>query len=200
MTKKTIAVFDFDKTITTRDSLVPFLVYLRGSFQAICKFTILSPYFIGFIFGIISRQRTKERVLESFCKGMSISELRDFGNVFARHELNGYVRPEAIERIKWHQNQGHQTILVSASLNFYLIPWAEMNGFNDSITSIIAIAGDGKVTGKLQGKNCWGPEKKRRLIELVGPKENYTLYVYGDSKGDADILEMADYPFYRKLS
>ena len=45
------------------------------------------------------------------------------------------------------------------------------------------------------GKNCWGTEKVRRLQELVGSKEGYVLYAYGDTRGDRELLEYADHPF-----
>ena len=80
-------------------------------------------------------------------------------------------------------------------MDLYLEPWAKLNHFDDLICSRLEIDGSQKITGKLKGLNCWGPEKSRRLLELLGPKENFVLYAYGNSRGDHEMLELSDYPF-----
>ena len=72
-------------------------------------------------------------------------------------------------------------------------------GFEAVLASRLEVTPDGVITGNLAGKNCWGPEKKRRLLEYLGEEKPSSLYVYGDSLGDADILAIADHPFYRKF-
>lgn len=195
-----IAVFDFDKTITTCDSLLPFLFYAAGPIKTTAKLAVLSPYFIGFTLGLLPRQKTKEKTIASFFQGMPINSLQQLGESFASQQLDRWVKSEAIERLQWHQTQGHRCILVSASLDIYLTPWAMRYGFTDVLTSSLETNADGLITGNLQGLNCWGPEKARRLQALIErePKQ-YKLYVYGDSLGDKDILAMADYPFYRRF-
>jgi HAD superfamily hydrolase (TIGR01490 family) len=200
MPKTTVAVFDFDKTITVCDSLVPFLIDLEGPWKTFAKLSWLLPSFIAFGLGNLPRQTVKEKILTSFLKDMPLTLLQERGRQYAQHNLNRLVKAEAIERLKWHQQKGHRCILVSASIDCYLMPWAQQHGFSDALTSILETTAENNVTGKLRGKNCWGEEKKRRLTELLGPKEQYVLYMYGDSQGDQELLEMADYPFYRKFS
>jgi hypothetical protein len=50
------------------------------------------------------------------------------------------------------------------------------------------------LTGRLLGKNCYGPEKVQRLKTLLGSLEDYVIYTYGDSKGDRELLAIAQYP------
>ena len=69
------------------------------------------------------------------------------------------------------------------------------DGFDEVIASELEVV-EGVVTGRLKGLNCWGPEKTRRLKESIG-ETTYTLYAYGNSRGDKELLEMADYPFYK---
>lgn len=90
-------------------------------------------------------------------------------------------------------------MLISASVDTYLVPWAQRVGFDKVATSLLEIDANQCITGRLVGKNCWGPEKVRRLQELVGPKEGYVLYAYGDTRGDRELLQYADHPFYRKM-
>lgn len=195
-----VAVFDFDNTITWRDSLAPFLIYLVGFLKTYYNLFLLMPCFIGFLFKMIPRQTTKETILSRFCQGMSIHVLRQKGKEYADHLLDELINPQAIRRLRWHQKQGHCCILVSASIDIYLIPWAKRYGFNHVLASNLEVTQDGSITGKLAGPNCWGPEKRKRLIKLLGPEKNYELYVYGDSRGDQELLEIADYPYYQKYS
>lgn len=194
-----VATFDFDGTVTYKDTLLPFLIEIGGISKALGNLTRESPYLAGYVMGFVPRQKAKEAILTRYFQGMPIDQINDLGKKFASGKLNRLVRPEALQRIKWHQSQGHRCILISASLDVYLSPWSSQHGFQDIITSRLDVDFKGKATGRLIGANCWGPEKSRRLEELLGPRESYLLYVYGDSRGDKEILSMADYAFYRQM-
>jgi HAD superfamily hydrolase (TIGR01490 family) len=195
MPKPIIAAFDFDGTITTRDSLLPFLFFCKGMSTTLKKLLCLTPLFIKYVLGLTSRQKTKEKVLAAFFKGTSAEEMADWGKAYAAsHALNHLVRPQMLEKIKWHQQQGHLCLIISASIDTYLEPWGDKMGFDHVICSRLDYDAEGNITGNLTGLNCWGPEKARRLIELCGPKDHYLLYAYGDSRGDQELLTLSDYP------
>ena len=203
--KPIIAAFDFDGTITTKDSLLPFLIYTHGYFKTFYKLIKLIPAFLSYAMSGRSvspatRQQTKEKVLRSFFKETSLSELQEKGKTFASSiELKAIVRPEAEKRIAWHRAQNHRCILISASVDVYLGAWSKLHGFEDLICSALEVTDSNIITGKLLGLNCWGPEKTRRLQLLIGEKKSHILYAYGDSLGDKELLELADYPFYRTM-
>lgn len=196
---QTTAVFDFDKTLTVRDMLWPFLQFTHGQLPALNLIVPKLPVLAGYSVGLISRQTAKETILSAFYSGMPIDLLRQRGKEFATTEIKRYLRPEAMRRLKWHQTQGHLCVLVSASIDIYLEPWAKAMGFHEVITSRLEVSPSGAVTGLLDGKNCWGPEKTRRLQKALGNLENYSVYAYGDSRGDRELLEIADHPYYRKF-
>lgn len=195
-----VAAFDFDGTITYYDSLIPFIFFVFGFWRALLGLMMLLPYFIGFIFGMQTRTDIKEHIVTHFFKNMPLAELQNMGKLYAETTLNKKIRPSAIDRIKWHKEQNHRLVLVSASLDIYLKPWAEYIGFQDYLTSSLLVDDQQRVTGKLNGFNCRGPEKINRLQELLGERKKYILYAYGDSDGDKEMLESADFPFYRKMS
>lgn len=197
--KPIVAAFDFDGTLTYHDTLYYFLLYTHGIFLAYGHFFFLLPTLIAYLFGKIDRQQTKEKILHQFFSGRPINFLRKKGEAFSREKLHHHLRPEAIERLQWHLKQGHRCILISASLDVYLHPWSKAMGFQESLTSQLADE-NGIVTGKLIGKNCRGHEKVRRLQEILGPREGYYLYAYGDSEGDKELLAFANKSFYRKFS
>lgn len=196
-----LAVFDFDHTITDRDSLLPFLFYIQGFWKTIYHLLVLTPDFICYLVGHLSRQEMKEKILTRFIGGRCFTEVQSLGQDYADCQLDNYLKPEAMKRLAWHQSQGHRCLLISASLEFYLKPWAKRHGFEEVLASCLELTSSGYVTGRLQGLNCWGPEKKRRLLAYLGSTQvdRIQLYVYGDSRGDQEILALANYPFYRKF-
>jgi phosphatidylglycerophosphatase C len=140
----------------------------------------------------------KERVLMHCLSGMKVGELREQGERFAKLALPGLLRPEALARLAWHKASGHRCVAISASLDLYVHPWAVSAGFDDVIATHLE-AHDGCVTGKLLDGNCYGPEKVKRLAALLGDKSGYTLYAYGDSRGDRELLACADHAYYREM-
>ena len=197
LNKFVVAAFDFDGTMTKHDSLYDFFKYSAGTLETYFIFLQHLPKFIGFGLKIFSRQDLKESLLKSFFKGIPITDLRLKGEAFAFDVIPQLLKKEALTKLKWHQGQGHRCILVSANMDVYLDYFAKNNQFDDCLCTKAAFDEKGFVTGYIQGKNCRGEEKVCRLTELLGPKEDYILYAYGDSDGDKEMLELADYPFYR---
>lgn len=198
--KTVVAAFDFDGTITTRDTLVSFLLFVAGTWPTVRKLAKLTPIMLGFLFKSVTRQKAKEEILKSFFAGMPSSQLREMGEAFARSPtLQRLVRPAALKRLAWHKSQKHKCILISASIDAYVEPWGKRVGFDHVICSQLETTPQNTITGHLVGANCWGPEKIARLESVLGPLNNVTLYAYGDSRGDQELLAAAEFPFYRQL-
>ncbi len=194
-----VAAFDFDGTLTRRDTLLPFLRYLLGDTQLALHALQLSPTLAAYGLGWVTNSIAKERVFVQCLAGMRDETLQREGARFAAHRVSGLLRQEALQRLGWHKAQGHRCVTVSASLEIYVRPWAESVGFDDVIATQLEVRQDGTVSGKLAGQNCFGPEKVRRLGGLLGAREQYCLYAYGDSSGDTEMLSSADYAYYRSF-
>lgn len=197
--KTIVAAFDFDGTLTLRDTMFPFLLYVVGGGAFIRHILALSPILTGYGLGIITNNIAKERLLAHFLSGMFVSTLKPLAVKFADEKLPGLQASEAISCFGWHKRQGHRCIVISASLELYVRPWAERLGFDDVIASTLETNDHGGITGKLLGGNCFGSEKVRRMEAMLGPKSGYTLYAYGDSRGDKELLSCADYAYYRQF-
>lgn len=195
-----LAAFDFDGTLTYRDSLFPFLRHAVGGVMFTRHMFALAPTLAGYALGLIRNDLAKERVFTRFFADAAIADLDRLGEQFAARILPGMIRPDAEKRLDWHRRQGHRCVLISASLELYVRPWALAAGFDEVIASRLETCANGRVTGKLSGRNCFGPEKLRRLEALYGSGGNYTLYAYGDSRGDAELLAAADHPYFRCFS
>ena len=105
------------------------------------------------------------------------------------------IRPDAIKKIEWHKSEGHQVVLVSASVAYWLSPFAADYELDLICTKVKIV--DGVCLGELDGLNCFGPEKVRRIKEKYNLNEFDQVYAYGDTRGDKEMLEMADLGFFR---
>ncbi|HEV2613977.1 MAG TPA: HAD family hydrolase [Gammaproteobacteria bacterium] len=195
MSHRTVAAFDFDKTMTYHDTLLPFLFHLHPIHFKVMKAIQLIPTVSLYKMGYLENHDAKEKLLKAFLRNCSYEKLEEQAKIFSLSRLSRCVKPEALQRLHWHQKKGHECILISAGLELYLKPWADSVGLELSATRLHIH--NGRVTGKIDGQNCFGQEKVNRLLERFGPKEGFTLYAYGDSRGDQELLALADHPFYR---
>lgn len=197
--KPIVAAFDFDGTLTRRDTMFLFLLFVVRWRVFIRHLIMLIPTLVGYGLGFIRNDIAKERVFVRFLSGMNVGVLQDRANQFATEGLPQLLRSEAMQRLAWHKQQGHHCVVISASLEIYLLPWAIGSGFDDVLATQLETLHGTSVTGKLSGQNCFGIEKVKRLEKLLGNRECYTLYAYGDSNGDKELLAYADYPYYRNI-
>jgi phosphatidylglycerophosphatase C len=197
-TIETVAAFDFDETLTDRDTLLPFLHSIVGTRQYFIKMIRLSPILAAYSLRFVPNWRAKQVVLSHFLAGIPQDQLHKEAEHFAEHEIPKWLRHEAVERLRWHQSKGHRTILVSASLAIYLRPWAQHMGIQDVLGTELEVQQE-RFTGRIKGKNCYGPEKLARLQSLANV-EHCCLHAYGDSRGDRELLSVAQYPYYRTFS
>ncbi len=197
--KPIVAAFDFDGTLTRRDTLLPFLLHTLGAAAVARHAVLLAPTLVGYGLGLIRNDVAKERVLSRCLTGMEMDWLRQQGEQFAAGVLPGLLRHEAMQRLQWHHRQRHRCVVISASLDLYVQPWAREAGFDDVIATRLETTEGGRFSGRFSGGNCFGAEKVRRLEALLGAKDGYTLYAYGDSRGDRELLALADHAFFRTM-
>jgi phosphatidylglycerophosphatase C len=193
--KKAIAFFDFDGTITTKDTLLEFIRYSKGSVRLLLGFILNSPFILAFKIGLISNQSAKEKVLRYFFHNEDEENFKRRCRSFAKEKLPLLIRPAAIEEIRKLKEKNIPVVVVSASPECWIQPWADEQKVH-LIASKLEID-HGKITGKLAGKNCHGKEKVRRILEHHVVKDYEEIFAYGDSSGDRPMLELATHSFYK---
>ncbi len=191
----TLALFDFDGTVTTHDSFRDFLIFTAGIRTFLWRMLLLSPWLFAYICKLVSNQTAKQKVAAAFFKDMSRQKFDRLAKDFVEKKLNGIVRPAALEKIRWHISQQHRVILVSASFANYLTFWCRQHQIELIGTQLEEK--DGRLTGNFATPNCWGPEKVRRIKQLVDIDSFTNIYAYGDSRGDLEMLELASEKGYR---
>ncbi len=190
-----IAFFDFDGTITTKDSLAEFIKFRNGSGGFLSGLVPLIPYIIGYKISLIDRQAAKEKLLSVFFGGTDEKEFISDSQNFVREEIPGLLRPLAMEKLNWHKQQGHDIVIVSASPTYWLEPWCEEHKFF-CIATRLEVTG-GKITGKIAGLNCHGDEKVRLIRSRYDLDQYQEVFAYGDTSGDKPMLALAKHPFYK---
>lgn len=190
-----LALFDFDGTITTDDSLIKFIRFVVGDIKTIWGMIFLSPMLIIYKLKLIPNYKAKQWLFSYFFKGMDKEEFEKKSEEYSLKHIDTILRPKAMKKIIWHKNQGHTVVIVSASIECWLKPWCDRNNL-DLIATKIEIKEDG-VTGKFLTKNCYGVEKANRVNKNYQINKYEYIYAYGDSKGDKELLALADEAFYK---
>jgi HAD superfamily hydrolase (TIGR01490 family) len=143
--------------------------------------------------GLISPDRAINRWM-SWYAGMSEDEIAPIAAEWAE-ELKRYVRGDARREVDLHRAGGVRTVVLSASTTFFCETIRAELGMDDVICSEVEVA-DGRLTGALKGRYCYGVEKLNRAkaycsehgINMAGS------WYYADSIADAPVMEAVGHP------
>jgi phosphatidylglycerophosphatase C len=188
-----VAAFDVDGTLTTGDCVLPFLRRAAGARLAIA----LVRHPLALAAGLARRDRDALKALAcTSLAGMPGPELDRHGAEFAREVARSRLREDTIARLRRHRQLGHTVVLASASLDAYLVPLGALLDVDDVLCTRLERGADGLLTGRLDGANCRGPEKARRIRAFLAGRglEDAELWAYGDSPDDDAFLAEADHP------
>jgi HAD superfamily hydrolase (TIGR01490 family) len=189
-----LALFDFDGTLTDRDTMLAYCKHVRGPVRFWLGMALLTPLFAAIALKLVAKDRAKVVFLTHFLGGMDRATLTAAADSFA-DQVDGWLRPGAAERLAWHDTEGHTVVVVSASLDLWLMPWMTRRGLRCICTGA---AWNGDIfTGETSGPNCNYGEKVVR-IKAAFDLDAYThVYAYGDSSGDRDMLAVATEPTFK---
>ncbi len=190
-----LALFDFDGTITRRDTFMGFTRYAVGRSLFLWGMLILSPVIMANILRSIPLWKTKEIFLTYHFKGWEKAEFDKVASEYSQNMIPQIVRPQALDRIEWHQAQGDEMVVVSASIDSWLKGWCDSYGLA-LVCSRLEVE-NGLITGKFHARDCIGSEKVRRIKEEYDLGQYETVFAYGDSPGDKEMLKLADVKYYR---
>ena len=191
MSKPELHLFDFDGTITARDSLLDFAEFVVGPFRSKVYLALVTPGITLMKMGLLKRANAKVMFLKLHFKGRQIADLKNLANDYAsKANANGLFRNNALESIKELKRAGHEVCIVSASLDIWLEAFSEL--LEVELICTIGEINDGKFTGELVGKNCNFNEKARRIQSNYELEQFSKIVAYGDSSGDKAMFELAD--------
>ncbi|KRA40092.1 HAD family hydrolase [Pseudoxanthomonas sp. Root630] len=189
-----LALFDFDGTLTTRETFPDFMRYAVARPRLLVGGALLAPVVFGYRRGWVAGNPTRASIVQVGLRGVDAARLRAQGEAFARDVLPGLLRPEAMARLAWHRERGDRIVVVSGGLEVYLAPWCAAQGV-ELLCSLLAERG-GRITG-YAGAQCVGEEKVRRVRALCDPQAYVAIHAYGDTQEDNAMLAMAHHRTYR---
>ena len=187
-----IVAFDFDGTLTTRDTLLEFIRYARGTMSFVMGFLRFSPLLVLMKLRLYPNYQAKQKVFSYFFKGMRIEEFDILCQQFTathRHLL----RQQGVEAIEKAEAEGTEVLIISASIDNWVQPFFPSVQVLGTQIEVV----EGMLTGRFLTKNCYGQEKVNRLHAVCPNRETYHLTAYGDSRGDRELLAYADEAHYK---
>jgi phosphatidylglycerophosphatase C len=193
-----IVAFDFDGTLTVRDSFNAFLHWRRGSLRAALTAATLLPAAGAYLIHR-DRGRLKSALVGAFLGGVALETASEEANRFARATAKTMLRPDALACWSAWREKSVRVVIVTASPEFLVRPFAEQLGADQLVATRLSVDSLGRFTGDLDGGNCRGPEKVVRLKALFGPRLDLEA-AYGDTDGDAEMLAAARRPGFRVFS
>lgn len=190
-----LALFDFDGTITERETFAGFVRASIGRRRRWLGGMAVAPHYIGYKLGWLSGERVRRRVVAVALRGRPEREVRAAAARHVREVVSAQVRPQAQARIDWHRRRGDRVVVVTANLDVFVAHWCEQQGL-EYISSRLE-SRDGVLTGRYLGRDCCNEEKPRRVRERIALEDYASVYAYGDTPEDRDLLALADRRFYR---
>ena len=199
--KPVVVAIDFDETITTGDTVVPFMLRVAGPAGLALGLLRRLPRLVP---ALVRRDRSAVRAVGTAAvfTGRPAARITELARAWGREIVASKLRDDVVARLRWHLAAGHRVVIVSASYEDYLHVVAEHLGLHGAVGTRLEVGPDGRCTGRLHGANCRAAEKVVRLDEwLAGQglaRAAVTLWAYGDSAGDRELLAVADHPVWAK--
>jgi len=185
-----LALFDFDGTLTTKDSLEEFVKFAVGKPSYYFKLALFSPIFFLYKIKIMDNSYAKELLFRLYFHKINEDEFKKKAQEYGETKINDIIREDIYEKFLQHIQDGDKVLIVSASIRSWLQPWADKHKVELLCTELAFK--DKIFTGHFATINCHGKEKLRRVQAHLNLDDYEKIYTYGDSSGDDAILAIAD--------
>jgi phosphatidylglycerophosphatase C len=190
-----VVAFDFDGTLTVRDSYTAFLKWRAGPKRYRAGMIRLIPAALAYLVHR-DRGRIKIAATREYLRGVPRETLEADARRFAEQYSRSLLRPDAVATWKRWRGEHVRLVIVTASPDLIVAPFARGLGADALLGTQLAFDAQDRVTGAFEGLNCRGPEKIVRLKAAFGPDVELKA-AYGDTGGDREMLAAAELPGYR---
>ncbi len=187
---KTLVLFDFDGTLTKRDTFPQFVFFSQGYFKGILGFLFFSPYVFLFLLKLMDGAKLKEKLVAFYFKGENKESLDQKGKAFIEKLISTKSFNKGVfEEFENYIAQKHTVCIVSASLDIWIKPFCEKYGIDYLCTELEYV--NCISAGKLKTPNCNGAEKAVRIKQKYNLPDYSKIIAYGNSGGDKAMFELA---------
>lgn len=185
---KTLALFDFDNTLYAKDSLLEFTKFHKGNRAFGVGILRLFPYLCGLKLRLLNNEKVKLKYFAYFFRNTDSEVFSAAAKTFALENIPKSLNPKVFAEFRKHLDSGHDVYIVTASPADWIAPWSA--AFGVPVIGTKLDIENGKITGKFNSANCFGPEKVNRIKEIVDLDGYDSIVVYGSGKGDSEMLKL----------
>lgn len=195
---KKLAIFDIDYTITKKETLMELFKYVIKNDMKNIRFLPRAIYCgIMYAVKIYDEKKVKEKFLR-FIDGINEQDLAVLVKRFYHEKLKTILYEDALNMMKKLKGEGYDIYLISASPEFYINEFYNIKEVDKIIGTKFDFK-DGIFTRKMQGENCKGQEKVRRLMEIIKNEQIEVdfkeSYMFSDSLSDKPLLDLVGKPY-----
>ena len=190
-----VVAFDFDGTLTTRDSYTAFLKWRTPKSAWMLGGLKLVPAALAYLVHR-DRGRIKAAATKVYLGGVSRERLEADARKFAETYSRSLLRPDAMIAWKRWRKERVRLVIVTASPDLIVAPFARGLGADDLLGTPLQFDDRDRLTGAFAAPNCRGPEKVVRLKAAFGEAVRIRA-AYGDTSGDTEMLAAAEEPYFR---
>ncbi len=191
---KKLYLFDFDGTLTYKDTMFLYLhFYNPKKFrQEFFKHLFL---FVLVKLKLTDAESVKKSFISSILKGQTRTKIIEKSEAFFEAFYPKIIREHALDFIKNIDTLHTESYIVTASLDIWVKPFADK--FKINLISTEAEFKNDIFTGNFSTPNCNGLEKLNRIKLQIGQQKFDKKIAYGDTEGDKPMLNFADESYYR---
>ena len=147
--------------------------------------------------GLYPNWKAKQKIFKYYYKDVHIHTFNSWGEKFCSDVLPKITKLITLTKINEYKKQNAIISIVSASIENWIKPWAKFYSIDSVLCTQIEINEEGFITGKFSSPNCYGQEKVKRLLDYYPDRNGYYLIVFGDSRGDKELMQFANESYYR---
>jgi len=189
-----IAIFDLDHTLTRRDTYLRFLLsVLKRRPWRLGHCVLLPAAVVIHKSGLRDNTWLKRVFLRAIAGGATRADLSSMARDFSAQTLQTQIYPDARACVERHVAAGDRLVLASASFDLYVPLIGAALGFEHVLCTRAAWGSDDRLSGDIEGHNCYGPHKLTAVQTLLDnlPERGHVT-MYSDHHSDLPVLRLAD--------
>lgn len=192
-THKNLALFDFDGTLCAKDSFTGFIFYALRKRHIVRQGIKILPWIQAYYLNIYPADSMRPKLFRAMFSGMNANELQQLAKDYSHRLLENALDAKLYAQFLKHQNNGDTVVIVSASIDLYLKPIADLLGVDLICTE--AKIESGRFNGAYATPDCSSEQKKIRILDKYQLDQYHDVYAYGNSKEDLEMLSLADFSY-----
>ena len=187
-----LALFDFDGTLYPKDSFTGFMFYTLSKRHIVKKGLKILPWIQAYYLKLYPAHAMRPRLFQSMFKDISANFLQNLAQEYAQQLIQN-LDQELLQQLRLHLQNGDRVVLVSASIDLYLVPICEF--LNIELICTATEIKNGLLTGHYSSQDCSCEQKKLRILQKYNLADYEFVYAYGNSEEDLDMLSLADFAY-----